>query len=89
MGFFNILVLCPLGAATQQQDQGDPLLRTVDPVARTVIDPQFVDAATDAFPVTAKVFSESVQPGGDAQTRGTIPQIIEPFGDWDSTVWYW
>ena len=68
MGLFNVLVLRSLGAATQQQDQSEPVLRVANPVARAVIDPRLVDAAARVLPVTEKVFREPVQASHDAQT---------------------
>src|SRR5882757_5595128 len=86
MGFFNILVLRSLRATTQQQDQSYPVLRIVDPVAWAIVDSQLVDAATDVFPVTAKVFGEPVQSSHDAKTRCTVAQTIEPCGDRNPAV---
>jgi hypothetical protein len=81
MGFLNVLVLLSLRATTQQQDQTNPVLRVVDPVAWAIIDSQLAHAATDAFPITAKIFGEPVQSGHDAETGSAVAQAVEPIAD--------
>src|SRR5882724_851891 len=86
MSVLNISRLCALSAPAQQQDQGIAVLPVVDPVSRTVINPQLTDPTADVLPIAPQAFREPVQSGNDAGAGGAVSKTVQPFLQGSSAI---
>jgi len=76
MSSFDILCLRSLIASAQEDYECPTILRVINAVTRTIVDPQFANPLADTLPVT----KESNLPAVEARpcTRDRIPEIREP-----------
>jgi len=78
MSSFDILCLRSLIASAQEDYECLTILRVINAVTGTTVDPQFANALTDTLPVTQESGLQAVEPRHDPRTRGGIPEIREP-----------
>jgi hypothetical protein len=78
MSLFDILCLRSLIATAQEDDERLTVLRVVNAVTRTVVDPQLANALADALPVPSESGFQAVETRHDPCTRRGIPEVREP-----------
>src|SRR5215472_1547710 len=69
MSSFDILCLRSLIASAQEDYECVTILRVINAVTRTIIDPQFANAPTDTLPVTQESGLQAVEPTRSAHAR--------------------
>jgi len=78
LGEGDIARLAPLVAATQQEDQGLAAPREINAVARTAIDPQFVDPAASELGIAKQSDLNPRNTAFDRLDSDRVPQGVEP-----------
>jgi hypothetical protein len=78
MRTFDVPLLRALIATTQQDDDLGAALDIVDPIARTIVDPQFHHASPDALGIAQIPLLHSSNPGNDPRDRVIILQAAQP-----------
>jgi hypothetical protein len=80
LGEGDIARLASVVAATQQEDQGLAAPREINAVARTVIDPQFVDPPANKLRVAKQSDLNPRNAARDRLDGDRVPQGVEPVG---------
>jgi hypothetical protein len=75
---FDVSLLRALIPTTQQDDDLGAALDIVDPIARSIVDPQFHHASSDTLGVAQIPLLNSSNPGNDPRDRVIILQAAQP-----------
>ena len=76
-GPFDIMLLAPLRAGTQKQDNVVSGFRKIDPVARSSVDSEFAHTSLQDLDVTEVALFQTVPPADDRDFADRITEVAQ------------